>query len=68
MRKDHTSTIASISYKPVRFDIMVNDRFYHTITILHKRFALLDAGDVKKEVIRRLPILKNIDFKIVYNG
>lgn len=65
MRKDLTSTNAGISFKPIRFDIMVNDRYYHTITILHKRFAFLDADMVKDEVIKRLPTLKNKDFKVV---
>ena len=68
MRKDHTSTNAGISFKPIRFDIMVNDRYYHIITILHKRFAFLDSDTVRKEVLKRLPTLKNKDFKIVYNG
>ena len=65
MRKDLTSTNAGIRYIPIKFDIMVNDRYYHTITILHKRFSFLDEDNVKEEIIRRLPTLKNIDFRAV---
>ena len=58
----------------IKYDVMLNDRFYATLTstIPYRLYENgggeigkeISLGDIEKDVIRRLPTLRNKNFKI----
>ena len=58
----------------IKYDVMLNDRFYATLTstIPHRFYENgggeigkeISLDDIDKDVIRRLPTLRNKNFKI----
>lgn len=58
----------------IKYDVMLNDRFYATLTsvIPYRLYENggggiakeINLGDIEKDVIKRLPTLRNKNFKI----
>ena len=58
----------------IKYDVMLNDRFYATLTstIPYKIYENgggeigkeISLGDIEKDVIKRLPTLRNKNFRI----
>ena len=69
-----TNSKGSMLTTSIKYDVMLNDRFYATLTstIPYKLYENgggeigkeISLGDIEKDVIKRLPTLRNKNFRI----
>lgn len=50
----------------LKFDVMLDDKFIHSFKYEYCSLFPIDSEDLKAFVLKKLPTLKNKDFRIVF--